>query len=106
MLDQSDEWRRALEVLASSPEGATEALLFAHGFMHMAITGLVDFGLATSTLEPFLADGRIVEVTRFRITEAGRVARIGPEGSLPSRLPAEAPQLKPLAIDSSFDCIA
>ena len=46
----------------------------AHGFTYKAITGLVDFGLATSTLEPFLADGRIVEVTRFRITEAGRVA--------------------------------
>ena len=74
MPDQSDEWRRALEVLASSPEGATEALLFAHGFMHMAITGLVDSGLATSTIEPFLADGRLVEVTRFKITEAGRVA--------------------------------
>jgi hypothetical protein len=74
MPDQSDEWRRALEVLASSPEGATEALLFAHGFMHMAITGLVDSGLATSTIEPFLADGRLVKVMRFRITEAGRVA--------------------------------
>jgi hypothetical protein len=34
MLDQSHEWRRALEVLASSPEGATEALLFAHGFTY------------------------------------------------------------------------
>jgi hypothetical protein len=55
-----------LEVLASSPEGATEALLFAHGFMYMAITGLVDSGLATSTIEPFLADGRLVEVTRFQ----------------------------------------
>jgi len=74
MPDQSDEWRRALEVLASSPEGVTEALLFAHGFMHMAITGLVDSGLATSTIEPFLADGRLVKVMRFRITEAGRVA--------------------------------
>ena len=74
MPDQSDEWRRALEVLASSPEGATEALLFAHGFTYKAITGLVDSVLATSAIEPFLADGRVIEVTRFRITEAGRVA--------------------------------
>jgi len=78
----------------------------AHGFTYKAITGLVDSVLATSAIEPFLADGRVIEVTRFRITEAGRVARIGPEGSLPSRLPAEAPQLKPLAVDSSFDCTA
>ena len=74
MPDHSDEWRRALGVLASSPEGATEALLFAHGLMYKAITGLVDSGLATSTIEPFLADGRIVEVMRFRITDAGRKA--------------------------------
>ena len=74
MPDQSDDWRRALEVLANSPEGATEALLFAHGLLYKAITGLVDSGLATSTIEPFLADGRLVKVMRFRITEAGRVA--------------------------------
>ena len=74
MPDHSDEWRRAPEVLANSPEGATEALLFAHGFMYETITGLVDSGLAISTTEPFLADGRIVEVMRFRTTDAGRKA--------------------------------
>ena len=51
MPDQSDDWRRALEVLANSPEGATEALLFAHGFMHETITGLLDSGLAISTTD-------------------------------------------------------
>ena len=40
----SDEWRRALEVLANSPEGATEALLFAHGFMYETITGWSTLG--------------------------------------------------------------
>ena len=74
MPDQSDEWRRALEVLASSPEGATKALLFAHGFTYKAITGLLDSGLAISTTEPFLADGRIVEVMRLRTTDTGRKA--------------------------------
>ena len=74
MPDHSDEWRRALGVLASSPEGATEALLFAHGFMYETITGLVDSGLAISTTGPFLADGRIVEVMRFKTTDAGRKA--------------------------------
>jgi hypothetical protein len=70
----SDEWRRALEVLANSPEGATEALLFAHGFMYETITGLVDSGLAISTTGPTLAGGRLVEVTRITITYRGRVA--------------------------------
>ena len=61
-------------MLANSPEGATEAVLVAHGFMYETITRLVDSGLATSTMEPFLVDGRLVEVMRFRITDAGRKA--------------------------------
>ena len=70
----SDERRRALKMLADLPEGSTEALLLAHGFTSAVIAELVDTGLATSTIEPFLADGRIVDVMRFRITDAGRKA--------------------------------
>ena len=69
----SDEWRRALEMLADLPEGSTEALLLAHGFTS-AVAGLVDTALATSTTEPILAGGRPVEVTRIRITYRGRAA--------------------------------
>ena len=70
----SDERRRALKMLADLPEGSTEALLLAHGFTSAVIAELVDTGLATSIIEPILAGGRPVEVTRFRITYRGRVA--------------------------------
>jgi hypothetical protein len=74
MPDHPADWRRALEVLASSPDGATEAVLVAHGFRSETVTGLVDTGHATATIEPFLADGRTVEVMRFRISDLGRKA--------------------------------
>jgi hypothetical protein len=38
-------WRRALELLASSADGCTEAFLFAHGFTEATIAGLIDTGL-------------------------------------------------------------
>ena len=53
----SDEWRRALKMLADLPEGSTEALLLAHGFTSAVIAGLVDTAPATSTTEPILAGG-------------------------------------------------
>jgi len=70
----SDERRRALKMLADLPEGSTEALLLAHGFTSAVIAELVDTGLATSIIEPILAGGRPVEVTRIRITYRGRAA--------------------------------
>ena len=73
MTDPAD-WCRALEVLADTPQGATPALLAAHGFSSAVISELIDSGLATSTTEVILADGRPVEVTRVRITDAGRAA--------------------------------
>ena len=72
--DHSAEWRRALKMLADLPEGSTEALMLAHGFTTAVIAGLVDTGLATSIIEPILAGGRSVEVTRITITYRGRVA--------------------------------
>jgi hypothetical protein len=61
-------------VLADTPEGATEALLAAHGFATTTIAGLIDAGLATSTTGVILADGQPVQVARVRITDAGRAA--------------------------------
>jgi hypothetical protein len=74
MPEQSDHWRRALELLASSPEGVSEALLIAHGFRPEIIVWLVDTGLATLTTEHVSAAGRRYELPRFKITERGRVA--------------------------------
>ena len=70
----ADEERRLLELLAASDDGSTEALLLAHGFTLEVIVRSVRAGLATATAEPILAGGRAVEVSRVRITEAGRRA--------------------------------
>ena len=74
MPDQSADWRRALEVLASSSEGVTEAVLIAQGFRPEIIVWLVDTGLATMTTEQVSAAGRRYELTWFKITDRGGVA--------------------------------
>ena len=66
--------RRLLELLVASDEGATDALLLAHRLKLDILISVVSAGLATATPERVLADGKPVEVTRVRITEAGRQA--------------------------------
>jgi hypothetical protein len=67
--------RRALALLAASPDGCTEAIMLAHGFSVEMLVDLVRAGLATAQAERVVA-GRsaMMEVTRVRITEAGRRA--------------------------------
>jgi hypothetical protein len=68
--------RRTLELLrllASSPHGATEALLVrAHGFDNDMVAGLVRAGLATAERETTNAGAKPVEVIRLQVTAAGR----------------------------------
>jgi hypothetical protein len=45
----SGEQRRALSMLAGSPEGCTKSVLLAHGFKDEMLTGLVENGLANLT---------------------------------------------------------
>jgi len=66
--------RRVLTVLAVSPDGCTEAILLAHGFTFVQLTKVVRAGLATAKGERMMAGKRAMEVTRVRITEAGRQA--------------------------------
>jgi hypothetical protein len=71
----TDDERRLLELLVGSADGATDALLRAHGFTLEVIINIVSTGLATAKAERmFAADGRAIEVTRVRITDAGRLA--------------------------------
>jgi hypothetical protein len=64
-----------LSLLASSPHGATEALLVrAHGFDSDMVAGLVRGGLATAECEIMQAGAKPLEVVRLRITAAGRKA--------------------------------
>jgi hypothetical protein len=65
--------RRALELLADSRDGVTEANLLAHGFTIDMLADLIRAGLGTATIERMVV-GRPMEVVRVRITDAGRQA--------------------------------
>jgi hypothetical protein len=68
--------RRALAAIASAgPRGATETLLVdGQGFAVELLVGLVRAGLASVAPETMRSGGRVVEVTRLRVTGAGRRA--------------------------------
>src|SRR5262245_42680670 len=64
--------RRALELLASCPDGCTETLMVAHGFTPELMIELLRAGFATAQPERYVAAGRTVEVCRVKITDGGR----------------------------------
>ena len=66
--------RRALELLASSRDGCTEAIMIAHGFTVSRMVDLVTDGLATAHSHRVIVARRTVEVAYLKITEAGRRA--------------------------------
>ena len=66
--------RLALELLAASRDGCTEAIMLAQGFTVPQMVDLVRAGLASATAERVRAGGKTIEVARMRITEAGRRA--------------------------------
>jgi hypothetical protein len=70
----TDEERRLLEMLAGNADGTTDALLTAHGFKLDVLIRIVSAGLATAMPDRVFAGGKPVEVTRVRITDAGRRA--------------------------------
>jgi hypothetical protein len=63
--------RRALELLAASLDGCTEALMFANGFTAELLVELVRAGLASAHAERLVTGGKMVEVARVKISEAG-----------------------------------
>jgi hypothetical protein len=69
--------RRALRLLASAPNGATEAIMQAHGFTVETLGGLVRDGRATATPGIIYAGGRPITVTWLTITDIGRQALAG-----------------------------
>src|SRR5262249_12657534 len=68
------ERRRALELLAASPDGCSEASLLPPGFTVDFLVALRRTGMATTWTERVLSGGRAMEVARVRITEIGRRA--------------------------------
>jgi hypothetical protein len=70
--DPKPDRRRALELLASSRNGCTEAIMLAHGFTVELLVDLCIAELAIAIPERMVAGGRTIEVVRMKITEAGR----------------------------------
>ena len=66
--------RTALELLARSPHGASEARMFAHGFTRRMVTWLVRDKFALRYRVPLRVSGRMIEITYVMITAAGRKA--------------------------------
>jgi hypothetical protein len=69
------EHRRALAMLATpGHNGATRPFLIAHGFGGATFSALVNRGFVTLTAEKIRADGKTIDVSKVRITAAGRDA--------------------------------
>jgi hypothetical protein len=66
--------RRALELLAASPNGCTELLFLAHGFTRNLLADLILAGFVSAETERVMAEGWPINVRRIRITDAGRRA--------------------------------
>jgi hypothetical protein len=73
----SGEQRRALDMLAGSPDGCTEEALRAHGFTVRLLARIVHTGLAIARPEIVKAGGRTLSMLRLTITDAGRRALAG-----------------------------
>jgi hypothetical protein len=62
----SGEQRRALEIMADSPQGCTEGMLRAHGFTVALLARIVRPGLAGARPEIVKAGGRTLSMQAFR----------------------------------------
>ena len=67
-------YRRALTLLAGCADGATEAILLAHGLAVDLLADLVRAGLATAHDERVFDGTRMLRVTRVKITTTGKRA--------------------------------
>jgi hypothetical protein len=74
MAKLTDEQRRALLLLARSPNGCTEALMMAHGFESAMLGQFTLEGLAKAEIHDVKIARRRVKVVWLQITEVGRKA--------------------------------
>jgi hypothetical protein len=70
----STEQRRALKMLAGSPQGATFPIMLAHGFTRDMLARLAHRGLVKVVAKTVRAGSKTIEVRRIKITDAGRKA--------------------------------
>jgi hypothetical protein len=62
--------RRALELLAGSRDGCTEAIMIAHDFSIDMLVEMINAGLASASTERVVAAGRTIEVQRCEFESA------------------------------------
>ena len=72
MADLTDEQRRALRILARSPNGCTEAIMLAHGFSAEVLGQLVVDGFANVEHGVMIAGQRQLMVRWIEITDLGQ----------------------------------
>jgi len=69
------EQRRALKILADAEQnGATEAIMLAHGFRREMLAGLVLAELATVVTRTMRAGRPTIKIDHYVITDDGRAA--------------------------------
>ena len=66
-------YHHALALLARSPNGHTETFMLVHGCTRQLLDGLIRAEFATA-LKERVGRGRQIEVTRIKLTKAGRAA--------------------------------
>jgi hypothetical protein len=70
----SPDQRRALKLLAGSPDGCTMSIMLAHGLKPELLANLARGDLATTKPETVHTGGKAIELIRMTITDAGRKA--------------------------------
>ena len=78
--------RRALRLLADTPEGVTEALMLAHGFRVALLVDLCIAGLAIARPEHMRAGGRTMEVVRHEDHGSYKPRLVGGKVMMPADL--------------------
>jgi hypothetical protein len=73
MANLNGEHRRALGILARSPNGCTEADMLAYGFKVALLADLAQGGLATANPQDTRGGRHSVTVAWITITDAGRL---------------------------------
>jgi hypothetical protein len=75
VISLNDDRRRILELLANTgPRGVTEAALIANEITARMVAEFLRVGWATVAAERVQANGKVIDMRRYSITEAGRRA--------------------------------
>ncbi len=77
----------ALQLIAERPGGVVTPILAVRGVDRDTLSTLVNAGFVTETVERAQGGRREIELTRIKITEAGKQVIAGPDTSAADRAP-------------------